>query len=61
LPEDTIVEELRRGYTVDGRLLRASMVKVARKNNEPNVENAGESTETVPEASDELEPIVFSE
>jgi molecular chaperone GrpE len=30
-PEDTVVEELRRGYLIDGRLLRAALVKIARK------------------------------
>jgi len=31
LPENTIIEEVERGYTLNGRLLRPSRVKVARK------------------------------
>jgi len=29
VPENTVVEEMRRGYTLNGRLLRAAMVSVS--------------------------------
>ena len=30
-PEDTVVEEIQRGYTLKGRLLRPAIVKVSKK------------------------------
>jgi molecular chaperone GrpE len=48
LPEDTIVEELRKGYLIDGRLLRAAVVKVARKPVEPETEDETGPSEQAP-------------
>ncbi|MCL4406416.1 MAG: nucleotide exchange factor GrpE [Patescibacteria group bacterium] len=39
LPEGTIIEEVERGYLLNGRLLRPARVKVARKKAEPQEEN----------------------
>ncbi len=45
MAEDTIVEEMRRGFTSDGRLLRAAMVRVARRSSptdEPRAQTESE-------------------
>ena len=41
VPESTVVEELRRGYTMNGRVLRPAVVKVAVKPAEPKEESGG--------------------
>ncbi len=47
VPEDCIYDELRRGYMLDGKLLRASMVRLASPDPEapPSTEATAESTE----------------
>ena len=44
MPDETVVQELQRGYRIAERLLRASMVKVAR--------NPAGSPSTEPEVQD---------
>ncbi len=41
VPESTVVAELRRGYTMNGRVLRPAVVKVAVKPVEPKEESGG--------------------
>lgn len=40
-PDDTVVEELRRGYLFRGRVLRPAMVKVAKSQTESDSESGG--------------------
>ena len=36
VPEGTVLSELRRGYTMNGRVLRTAVVKISSKKEEPN-------------------------
>lgn len=53
LPEDYIYDELRRGYTLDGKLLRASMVRLASPDPEalPPVKAEEETSEVVADSA----------
>lgn len=49
-PEDHVIEELQKGYTMNGRIIRPSKVKVSKK---PNAQKNGEK----PETGDEKGPV----
>jgi len=53
VPDDTVIEELRKGYTLDGRLLRPAMVRVARYTPDGSERAGGEAEpENAPDSMD---------